>query len=102
MSNTYDATKLKEKGKELTQRISDDVNAHENFIIGAIPDVLKITKEQYKELAGLEAFENMMDYNAIMDELKPDEDKKMFFTQEKVNAFGKRSGGYILEVQIKE
>lgn len=102
MSDIFDATNLKEKGIELTKRISDDVNAHENFIIGAIPSVLKITKEQYKQLAGVEAFENMMDYNMIMDELKPDEDKKMFFTKESVNAFGKRSGGYILEVQIEE
>lgn len=97
---TYDATELKERGVELVKRISDDVNAHENFIIGSIPSVLKITKEQYKQMAGNDAFQAAMAIFELEGKIRPDEDKLMFYTEEKVSVFGKRTGGYIMEVEI--
>lgn len=96
----YDATNLKEKGTELVKRISDDVNAHETFVIGAIPSKLKITQEQYKQMAGDEAFQASMAIFELEGKIRPDEEKLMFYTQEKINVFGKRSGGYIMEVEI--
>lgn len=100
MSSTYDATNLKQKGKELIKQISDDINAHENFIIGSIPYILKITKAQYKDMAGEDAFQSMMVVNELDGTLRPDENSKMFYTEEKTNIFGNRSGGYVLEVEI--
>lgn len=101
-SIVYDATKLKEKGVDLVKRISDDVNAHETFIIGSIPSKLKITKSQYKDIAGDEAFQGAWAIYELEGKLRPDEEKMMFYTQEKVNVFGRRSGGYIMEVEIEE
>ena len=97
---TYDATALKEKGAELVKRISDDANAYESFYIGAIPSKLKLTQAQYKDIAGDEAFQGAWAIYELEGKMRPDEDKMMFYTQEKTNVFGKRSGGYIMEVEI--
>lgn len=101
MPLSYDATNLKEKGPLLVKRISDDVNAYENFFIGAIPEVLKLTKDQYRDIAGDEAFQGAMAIYELEGKIRPDEDKKMFYTHEKVDVFGKRTGGYIMEVEIE-
>lgn len=97
---TYDATNLKQKGAELVKQISDDVNAHETFIIGSIPSKLRVTKDQYKDMAGDEAFQGAWAIYELEGKIRPDEDKLMFYTEEKINVFGKRSGGYIMEVEI--
>ena len=55
MSGTFDATELKETGQELVQKISDEVNSSSRFIIGAVPDRLLLTTEQYQQLAGTDA-----------------------------------------------
>ena len=96
----YDATLLKEKGQALVKRISDDVNSHESFVLGSIPSLLKVTEDQYQDLAGEEAFEGMKIIEELTGEVKAAADKQMFYTEEKVNVFGKHSGGYILEVEV--
>ena len=102
MSNMYDATLLKEKGMELMERISNDVNAYESFYIGAIPSKLKVTKKQYKDLASKDAFEGMMVINEIEGKIRPAQGAEFFYTKETVNVFNKRSGGYVLEVEIQD
>lgn len=96
----YDATPLKQKGSELVKKISDDVNAHETFIIGSIPSKLKLTKDQYQDIAGDDAFQGAMAIFELEGKIRPDEEKQMFYTEEKTNVFGVRSGGYIMEVEI--
>lgn len=98
MSKVYDATDLKQKGTELMKKISDDVNDKSRFLWGVVPSVLKITKQQYKELAGQNAFDEMIEVSEITGSIKPVEDMKMFRTQD--DPKDSRYGGYVLEVEI--
>jgi hypothetical protein len=100
MSNVFDATNLKEKGQALRDKISDEVNSSANFIIGAVPDVLKITQKQYKQLAGLDSFEQMNYLSQITGEVRPVEGANMFKTAESPR--GSRYGGFLMEVEIDE
>lgn len=100
MSKVYDATGLKQTGEELMKKISDDVNDSSRLLYGFVPSVLKVTPQQYKSLAGQEAFDSMHNVYELTGRILPDDDFKMFRTQD--NPIDSRKGGFVLEVEIHD
>lgn len=100
MSNIFDATALKEEGKELANKINKEVNSSSRFIIGAVPDTLKVTKKQYKQLAGLDYFQQMQYLSEITNEVRPVEGANMYETAE--DPMGPQYGGFLMEVVIDD